>query len=567
MSRLRITLSRMIVLLSLLVMVPSSHAAATVPTDWQKGAVVLNFGPNPYRPSTGQALTDWQATGGTWVALAPVWYMTTAHSNTLAPDPNRGSPSDASLQEAVQAAKARGLRVMLKPYFDVKDGTWRAEIAPNDTTAWWTSYRAFMAYYLDIAQTLGVDEVALGTEMISMTKTRWDSQWRALIIDARGRYHGALTYSANWGKGGAEYKQITWWGQLDYIGLSAYFPISLKPNPSVDDLVRGWTKFTDAYGDTYNWVADIGAVQARFNKPVIFPEIGFGSYANTAGRWDVAEASGVNLEAQSRAYEATLRVWSAVPWFKGLFWWYWDTDPAGGGLADRGQASNNKPATGVITAWFGGTAAQPAPPVVPTASLAHPTATPTPPAPELAASSIYFAQTGYTLRGGFLEYWRTHGGLDLFGYPITAEYAEVNPSDGRTYTVQYVERERFEYHPANPPGQQVLLGLLGVQVTAGRQDPAFAPVPAPASGSGSGLYFPETGHTLGGGFLAYWQARGAVSLFGYPISEEFAERNASDGQVYTVQYFQRARMEYHPEHAGTTQGVQLGLLGSLVRGR
>jgi hypothetical protein len=72
--------------------------------------------------------------------------------------------------------------------------------------------------------------------------------------------------------------------------------------------------------------------------------------------------------------------------------------------------------------------------------------------------------------------------------------------------------------------------------------------------------FAATGHTLGGGFRAFWHANGGLAAFGYPISEEFAERNPDTGQVYAVQYFERARFEWHPEHAGTPYEVLLGRL-------
>jgi subtilisin family serine protease len=72
----------------------------------------------------------------------------------------------------------------------------------------------------------------------------------------------------------------------------------------------------------------------------------------------------------------------------------------------------------------------------------------------------------------------------------------------------------------------------------------FLPVPASA---GDAAYFPETGHTLRGTFRAYWQANGGLPIFGYPTSEEFFERG-EDGREYTVQYFERHRLELHPEN-------------------
>ena len=71
----------------------------------------------------------------------------------------------------------------------------------------------------------------------------------------------------------------------------------------------------------------------------------------------------------------------------------------------------------------------------------------------------------------------------------------------------------------------------------------------------------ETHHNLSGPIAAYWQRNGGVPVFGYPLSEAFTERNPSDGKSYLVQYFERARLEYHPEYAGTDSEILLGLLG------
>ncbi len=65
-------------------------------------------------------------------------------------------------------------------------------------------------------------------------------------------------------------------------------------------------------------------------------------------------------------------------------------------------------------------------------------------------------------------------------------------------------------------------------------------------------------------FLRYWQNNGGLEQFGYPITEEFREANPDDGQTYVVQYYERARFEYHPELAGTRYEVLLGLLGRTI---
>lgn len=72
--------------------------------------------------------------------------------------------------------------------------------------------------------------------------------------------------------------------------------------------------------------------------------------------------------------------------------------------------------------------------------------------------------------------------------------------------------------------------------------------------------FPETGKQVCDYFLEYWQASGGLAKQGLPISEVFLETNPADGRTYQVQYFERARFEYHPENR-PPYDVLLGLIG------
>lgn len=75
------------------------------------------------------------------------------------------------------------------------------------------------------------------------------------------------------------------------------------------------------------------------------------------------------------------------------------------------------------------------------------------------AGCVYFYETDHNLCSGFLRYWETHGGLPIFGYPLTDEFVQ----DG--LTVQYFERARFEWHPGMWPERwDVLLGRLGAEM-------------------------------------------------------------------------------------------------------
>lgn len=173
-------------------------------------------------------------------------------------------------------------------------------------------------------------------------------------------------------------------------------------------------------------------------------------------------------------------------------------------------------------------------------------------APASNPTKVYFPETGHVVANGFLQYWRDNGGLMMFGYPLTEEMSQ----NGRT--VQYFERAVFEYHADAPDGWKVQLRRLGADQTTSNSDPAFNPVSG--SNDANCTFYAPTGHRLCFGFRDYWQNHGALAQFGYPISEEFQERNADTGQTYTVQYFERARFEYHPENAPQYQ-VLLGRLG------
>lgn len=174
-----------------------------------------------------------------------------------------------------------------------------------------------------------------------------------------------------------------------------------------------------------------------------------------------------------------------------------------------------------------------------------------------------FPETGKTVKGLFLNYWNANGALPQQGYPITDEFQHRSETDGKTYTMQCFERSVFERHPENAgKPSEVLLSLLGNFYYKQRYQ--FG---APANQNVSTINpraFSETGHTIGGKFRDYWEANGGLAQQGYPITDEFQEKSDLDGKTYTVQYFERAVFELHPENAGTPYEVLLSQLGKFL---
>jgi len=176
-------------------------------------------------------------------------------------------------------------------------------------------------------------------------------------------------------------------------------------------------------------------------------------------------------------------------------------------------------------------------------------------------NSQTFPQTGHTVSGKFLDYWNSHGGLAQQGYPLTEAQNEVSPVDGKTYLTQYFERAVFEAHPENQAPYDVLLSLLGS--LRYKQKYAQSAPDQKASTDANAQKFAQTGFTVGGKFLDYWNSHGGLAQQGYPISNEFQEKSDVDGKTYDVQYFERAVFENHPENQAPND-VLLSLLGTFA---
>jgi Glycosyl hydrolase catalytic core len=181
--------------------------------------------------------------------------------------------------------------------------------------------------------------------------------------------------------------------------------------------------------------------------------------------------------------------------------------------------------------------------------------------PSAAAGGQIFPATGHALRGSFRAFWEANGGLERFGYPLTEEIVEPEAGTGRPRVAQYFERARFEFFPeyAGTP-YEVQLGLIGVGILS-RFGVDWQNQPKVAGAPPECQYFQATGHSLCPPFRARWEELGGLPLLGQPITEPFQATLPDAGGSYTVQYFERARFEYHPEHAGTPYEIQLGLLG------
>jgi hypothetical protein len=303
---------------------------------------------NQYQGSEGSASRSaLAATGVNWAGLLVTWYMATATSTAIGPDSQK-TPSDAALQEAIAHLHSLNLKVMLKPHVDVYDSTWRGSIAPADTNAWFASYTAYLSRMADFAKAENVEMLCVGTELKTMSTSRYASQWAGVIAAVRERYQGQITYAANATSAADEYSSVSFWNLVDLAGLDGYVPLTAKNDPTIAELIAGWSR--NANGDDMhsafrNW-------QQSHGKPVIFTEIGYRSMDGTnRAPWDWSATAAYDPHEQVACYQAAFSVWLPErSWLQGFLWWSWDVPvPV---ADDRGYNPRTKPAENILRAQY-----------------------------------------------------------------------------------------------------------------------------------------------------------------------------------------------------------------------
>lgn len=177
-------------------------------------------------------------------------------------------------------------------------------------------------------------------------------------------------------------------------------------------------------------------------------------------------------------------------------------------------------------------------------------------------ATLCFTQTNQCISGPIKTYWQQYGGLAVFGYPITPQRQET--VEDRTLQVQWFERDRLEIQHDGG----VTAGRLGARMRELMNQPwqfgdgSIPPADQTSHGTDKCRIFEETGYAVCGKFNTYWAQNGGLERFGYPIGNETLE--FIEGQWLWVQYFERRRMEYHPELRSTPYEILLGLLGTAV---
>jgi hypothetical protein len=301
----------------------------------QRGLVLPTWQRNGYDgPATAQAISDIAGVGATWIQFTPTWNMATGTSSTI---DGASTVTDAAVQTAIDLAHGQGLKVMLKPHVDPLDGTPRWQINPSDRAAWFTSYQSMITHYATIAQQKGVDEFSVGCELATMSGSADRSAWLTVINAIKAIYSGPLVYAAQ----ASEYPDVSFWDQLGFIGIDAYFPLSTTPTTDISELEAGWIPIRD----------QMSAFAVGAGRQIVFTEAGYPSLVGAAVEpWNNQYRSAPSQQEQAAAYEALLATFSGQPWWAGVFWWSWWTD--NGVSRPLDHAIRGKQAESVLKNWW-----------------------------------------------------------------------------------------------------------------------------------------------------------------------------------------------------------------------
>lgn len=318
----------------------------TVRTDL--GLKGFNFAHEGYRIFNGymsklasQAIQKQLDLGSNAIAIVPYSYMRDDQKPIpLSIPQGPGQENDEGVIYSAYETKKRGMRTMLKPQIFLRDG-WPGSIqmkSDEDWASFYKYYQKWIIHYALLGEIHEIDMLSVGVEFVQST-LRHEEEWRHIIKSARGLFSGQITYCANWGD---EFENLSFGDALDFIGINSYYPLSKKDEVSDAELRSNFDSIKDK----------IKVVHSRYQKPIVFTEIGFRSidapWKNPHARGD----GSYNEEHQERCYRIILEGIQDEAWYGGILWWKYPSYLDYGGDENDSFTPHNKLAEKTIQTYF-----------------------------------------------------------------------------------------------------------------------------------------------------------------------------------------------------------------------
>jgi hypothetical protein len=288
--------------------------------------------------------------GANWISQTPFGWCPDSHTPEIGLETDGRvlwGETDEGLFATAEMARSLGLRTLLKPHLWVRDGTWCGEIemqSEADWERWFSAYERFIVHYSELAERGRFDALAVGNELPKASVRTME--WRQILARVRSIYSGPITYCANWGE---EVARFELWGDLDFIGVNAYWPLSQEPRPARAEITAAWSPIA----------ASLEGIARRFDRRIVFTEAGYRSVRGAlvepwAGPRESTSLREIDVDLQADAWRALFDALAPRAWFGGVFVWKWRPHPRHAGGMDRDYSPQGKPALGVIREAFHG---------------------------------------------------------------------------------------------------------------------------------------------------------------------------------------------------------------------
>jgi hypothetical protein len=307
--------------------------------------------------------------------------------------------SQSVIAATIAEANSRGFSVMVRPLLDFLDptkigsysvGDWRSTYNPTNAAAFFASYKTMIVAIAQMAQANGATSLSIGAELDQLTSPAYLSYWTDIITSVRAVFSGKLTYSADWDDNISPWQgqhgltagtgdlttQVSFWSQLDYLGIDCYAPISDAASPTLADLMAGWTSTPSdptalAVTGDQSLISYFASVATQTGMPLLFTEIGYESASDAAKQPSGTSTNVYDPALQANLYSAFFQAWqqSGNNSLLGVYFWNWDPNAAEVGPGNGPNFSpQGQPAQTVVTTNF--SAPPPALQVTPATNIA-----------------------------------------------------------------------------------------------------------------------------------------------------------------------------------------------------
>ena len=326
-----------------------------------------------------------------------IQYGIDPQNDTVYADPT-ATESMSALGATIREAVAQGLSVMVRPLIDFVNpsyltgtpysvGEWRSHFNPGapgsaGANAFFASYQTMILNYAQVAVANGATSLCIGSELDQITGPAYKGYWDSIITALRTNYPSLrLTYAADWnddvspwafgGTGlgfgtGNLATQVSFASELNSIGIDCYAPISNAANPTLAQLIAGWTQTPSdlttllvTHGQSL--INYFESVAAAVGRPLVFTELGYENATDAASSPAGSSTHIVDSSLQAELYQAFFQAWEQAgnSSLTGVYFWDWDPNAAEVGPGNGVNFSpQGLPAQGVVTTWFSGLLAQ-----------------------------------------------------------------------------------------------------------------------------------------------------------------------------------------------------------------